>query len=150
MSTSAEVLVLNPVYWRDKVLQLAQILRTLPSGQVPDPTGSPPDPERTFTIVDPAYWASQPRELGDALDLFSGVQHTVEQDRLSSGIASTTVERLTLTVEEAAQVLGISRAFAYESVRRGEIPHIRIGRRVLVPRAALNRLLSEPQGEPER
>ena len=49
--------------------------------------------------------------------------------------------RLTLTVEEVAATLGISRAFAYEAVRRGEIPSIRIGRRVLVPRAALERLL---------
>jgi excisionase family DNA binding protein len=49
--------------------------------------------------------------------------------------------RLTLTVEEAAAALGISRAFAYEAVRRGEIPSIRIGRRVLVPRAALGKLL---------
>ena len=30
--------------------------------------------------------------------------------------------RLTLTVEEVAATLGISRAFAYEAVRRGEIP----------------------------
>ena len=49
--------------------------------------------------------------------------------------------RLTLTVEEAAAALGISRAGAYDAVRRGEIPSIRIGRRVLVPRAALERLL---------
>jgi excisionase family DNA binding protein len=49
--------------------------------------------------------------------------------------------RLTLTVEEVAATLGISRAFAYEAVRRGEIPSIRIGRRVLVPRAPLERLL---------
>jgi excisionase family DNA binding protein len=49
--------------------------------------------------------------------------------------------RLTLTVEEVAATLGISRAFAYEAVRRGEIPSIRIGRRVLVPRAALERLI---------
>ena len=49
--------------------------------------------------------------------------------------------RLTLTVEEVAATLGISRAFAYEAVRRGEIPSIRIGRRVLVPQAALERLI---------
>ena len=60
---------------------------------------------------------------------------------LSAGAAGGSVERLTLTVEEAATVLGISRAFAYESVRRGDIPHVKIGRRLLVPRAALNRLL---------
>ena len=49
--------------------------------------------------------------------------------------------RLTMSVEEAAIVLGISRTFAYEAVARGEIPCIRIGRRILVPRVALNRLL---------
>jgi excisionase family DNA binding protein len=51
-------------------------------------------------------------------------------------------ERLTLTVEEAATLLGISRAFAYEAVGRGEIPSIRIGRRILVPKAALQRFLA--------
>ena len=36
-------------------------------------------------------------------------------------------ERLTMTVSEAAEVLGISRAFAYELVGRGEIPVVRFG-----------------------
>ncbi len=53
-------------------------------------------------------------------------------------------ERLTLTVEEAAQLLGISRSFAYEAVAAGELPSIRIGRRVLVPRGALERMLDAP------
>lgn len=56
-------------------------------------------------------------------------------------------ERLTLTVEEAGALLGISRAFAYEAVRRGEIPSIRIGRRVLVPKAALRRMLGVDEDE---
>jgi excisionase family DNA binding protein len=56
--------------------------------------------------------------------------------------------RLTLTVEEVAATLGISRAFAYEAVRRGEIPSIRIGRRVLVPRAALERLIDGDSAPP--
>jgi excisionase family DNA binding protein len=47
----------------------------------------------------------------------------------------------TLSVPDAARVLGIGRALAYRAVRRGEIPSIRIGRRYLVPRAALARLL---------
>jgi excisionase family DNA binding protein len=51
-------------------------------------------------------------------------------------------QRLTLTVEEAATLLGISRAFAYEAVNAGTIPSIRIGHRILVPKAALNRMLS--------
>jgi len=46
-----------------------------------------------------------------------------------------------MSVEEAANALGISRTFAYEAVARGEIPCIRIGRRILVPVVALNRLL---------
>ena len=50
-------------------------------------------------------------------------------------------ERLTMTVSEAAEFLGISRAFAYELVARGEIPAVRFGRRVVVPRRALETLL---------
>jgi excisionase family DNA binding protein len=34
-------------------------------------------------------------------------------------------------------LLGISRAFAYELVARGELPVIRLGRRIVVPKAAL-------------
>ena len=41
--------------------------------------------------------------------------------------------RMTVSVEEAAQVLRIGRSAAYDAVHRGEIPHIRIGRRYLVP-----------------
>ena len=54
-------------------------------------------------------------------------------------------ERLTMTVEEAAAALGISRAFAYEAVTRNEIPHVRIGRRILIPRAALDRMLGNAE-----
>ncbi len=51
-------------------------------------------------------------------------------------------ERMTLSVEEAAGVLGISRALAYELVRRGELPRLRLGRRVVVPRRALEDLVA--------
>ncbi|MGA2805624.1 MAG: helix-turn-helix domain-containing protein [Acidimicrobiales bacterium] len=40
----------------------------------------------------------------------------------------------------------LSRAFAYEAVRRGEIPSIKIGRRVLVPTQALTRTLDGATG----
>lgn len=50
-------------------------------------------------------------------------------------------ERLTITVSEAADLLGVSRVSAYEAIQRGEIPYIRIGRRILVPKKALERLL---------
>ena len=44
---------------------------------------------------------------------------------------------------EAAQLLGISRATAYEAAHRGELPVRLIGRRMLVPRIALLRLLEQ-------
>ncbi len=50
---------------------------------------------------------------------------------------------LTMTVEEAAHLLGISRAFAYELVARGELPAVRLGRRIVVPRRALEALLDD-------
>ena len=53
-------------------------------------------------------------------------------------------ERLTLTVEETARVLGIGRQLAYDRVKTGEIPAIRVGRRLLVPRWALEKMLREP------
>jgi excisionase family DNA binding protein len=55
-------------------------------------------------------------------------------------------DRLTWTIAEAADLLGISRASAYEAAHRGELPVRVIGRRMLVPRVALLRLLD---GAPE-
>ena len=45
-----------------------------------------------------------------------------------------------MTVTELAAALTISRASAYEAVKTGELPSIRVGRRVLVPVAAVRRL----------
>ena len=50
-------------------------------------------------------------------------------------------ERRTLTIEEAARALGIGRNQGYLAAKRGDIPVIRIGKRMLVPRAALERML---------
>jgi excisionase family DNA binding protein len=50
---------------------------------------------------------------------------------------------LVLTVDEAAQILRVSRAFAYELLNRGELPCLRLGRRILVPRRALERFIEE-------
>jgi excisionase family DNA binding protein len=47
----------------------------------------------------------------------------------------------TTTIVEAAKRLRIGRNQAYEAAHRGEIPTIRIGRRWLVPTAALDRML---------
>jgi excisionase family DNA binding protein len=53
---------------------------------------------------------------------------------------------LTLSVEEAARLLGISRGLAYQMAARGELPILRAGRRMLVSRAGLERMADrEPQ-----
>jgi excisionase family DNA binding protein len=50
-------------------------------------------------------------------------------------------KRPTITVDEAAPLLSLSRSAAYEAARRGEIPVIRIGRRVIVKTRPLLELL---------
>ncbi len=49
--------------------------------------------------------------------------------------------RRTCSIPEASEALGIGRAAGYEAARRGDIPTLRIGRRLVVPLAALDRLL---------
>ena len=52
--------------------------------------------------------------------------------------------RTTITVEEAASLLGIGRSAAYEAARRGQLPTRRLGRRLLVPVPALLEWLRAP------
>ena len=60
-----------------------------------------------------------------------------------------TIERRTNTIDEAARELGVSRNAAYDAAKRGELPTIKIGRRLLVPRAALEALLNPAAKAPE-
>jgi excisionase family DNA binding protein len=55
--------------------------------------------------------------------------------------AKALAEELTITVEDAAALLGMSRGGAYNAVREGEIPSIRIGRCIRVPSASLRKML---------
>ena len=52
-----------------------------------------------------------------------------------------TVENLVLTVDEVAKLLRISRASAYEGVKTGAIPSVRVNRRILIPAAQIARML---------
>jgi len=52
------------------------------------------------------------------------------------------MELMTYSVEEVATMLGIARGKAYEHVRSGEIPSIRMGRRLLIPRARFHAWLN--------
>ena len=51
----------------------------------------------------------------------------------------------TISVEQAAHVLGLGRTAAYEAARRGEFPTRRLGRRVVVPVPALLEWLGVPR-----
>lgn len=52
-------------------------------------------------------------------------------------------ERLALTVSETAAMLGISRSKAYELVGTGELPSVRLGDRLIVPRRQLEERLEQ-------
>lgn len=54
-------------------------------------------------------------------------------------------EQKTWTILETARILRIGRNQAYEGAKTGKIPTIRIGKRLLVPKAALDRLLDGQQ-----
>ena len=72
---------------------------------------------------------------GSCMTLTANSKITPTLDELRSGPA-------TISVEDAARYLGVSRAYAYTMVREGHLPVIRLGvKRVRVPSAALARLL---------
>jgi excisionase family DNA binding protein len=71
---------------------------------------------------------------------------TTEPDTHHDIVAA--VQRRTLTVEEAGRVLGLGRSAAYGAASRGELPTIRMGRKLLVPVDRLERLLAG-EGTPD-
>ena len=52
------------------------------------------------------------------------------------------MEKQTFSVPETARILGIGRHSAYQAVRCGAIPSLKIGKRILVPRQAVERMLA--------
>jgi len=74
--------------------------------------------------------------------------HQDETDQLAAAtpikapVVPSPEDQPTMTVwPEAAKALGLSRSAAYEAASRGQIPVLRIGTRLLVPTAALRKLL---------
>ncbi len=55
-----------------------------------------------------------------------------------------TTERIAYSVKEAASALGVSEWMVREEIRTGKIESIRMGKRILIPRATLERLVSMP------
>ena len=54
------------------------------------------------------------------------------------------MEPLVITVEHARKLLGLSRSLMYQAINSGQIPSVRIGRRILIPMAQLDRLINGP------
>lgn len=73
------------------------------------------------------------------IDTPSGPRTTTDSE---TGAVGEPPDRLAVSVNEAARLLGISRDLAYDLVARGEIPAIRLGRRLVVARRTLQHLLA--------
>lgn len=68
-----------------------------------------------------------------------------------SGLALQDLEgRVTITVPEAAELIGVGRSAAYEAARRGQLPTRRVGRKLLVPVPALLEWLTRELSDPAR
>ncbi len=102
-----------------------------------------------ITLTQPEWWDEHTDAMNEAVAIVEWDELHVERRTVGPVIEERPQQRLTMTVEEAAVALGISRASAYEAVGRGEIPCIRIGRRILIPKVALERLLNAGGAEVE-
>ena len=76
-------------------------------------------------------------------------QRTAADSRASADpLTGATSRPLTYTVEQVAEMLRISRSTAYRCVESGEIPCLRLRRRIVVPAAAIDAMLLSG-GSPE-
>jgi excisionase family DNA binding protein len=142
MTAPTEVTVSGCRYWSDHVPQLAQLLQSSRAKVLSQP-GEAGGATDVVVLTQPTDWAQHVDELRDALLFASGEAGTAAPQRGGGvGVVAPVQDRLVYTVEEAAKLLGISRAFAYEAVKRGDIPSMRIGKRILVPKARLERFLA--------
>lgn len=144
MTQPVEVTITSPGYWSTRSDELAVLLATSRDRVIDAPGADASANADAVTVVSsPATWAAMPEALEAALRIAAEFDDYVEpaDPGATPGAVAPVGDRLVYTVEEAAQLLGISRAFAYEAVQRGEIPSMRIGRRILVPKAALQRML---------
>lgn len=51
------------------------------------------------------------------------------------------LQRPTLTVDELAKLMRVSRNLAYEAVQRNEVAYVRLGRRIVIPTSAVRKML---------
>jgi excisionase family DNA binding protein len=81
-------------------------------------------------LDDRALQRKQSEESSRDSEIVPGMSTIPEQEK-----------RLTLTVKETAELLGISRNGVYEAVRTGQIPSIKFGQRIIIPYKAVISML---------
>lgn len=101
------------VLWPQKFVQL--LAAAAASSVIPNPAGLPANPDRMVMVSHPRFWAGQAGAMSEALaanpEGKPPIAEAFRRAGQASGTTSTTKEgRLTLTVEEALALLGISRA----------------------------------------
>ncbi|MDG0029079.1 helix-turn-helix domain-containing protein [Priestia sp. Y58] len=52
------------------------------------------------------------------------------------------MDKQTISVKEAADYMGVSKDLVYQLVREGKVPHLRLSRRILFRKEALNKWLT--------
>jgi excisionase family DNA binding protein len=83
----------------------------------------------------PSWYTSLPNWLYHVIQLWAGDMHSAEEEPGRSA------ERLAYSVNEAAQLTGLSRDLLYDQMRRGNLPYVKIGRRRLITRQHLEQFL---------
>jgi excisionase family DNA binding protein len=73
----------------------------------------------------------------------------LQKRKINVGRCDPGPDALVLSVPAAGRMLGIARNAAYEAARSGEIPTIRVGGRVLVPKVALHAMLDVMAARPK-
>ena len=56
------------------------------------------------------------------------------------------MEKLVYSIQEVADLLGISRSYAYELVRKGTIPVLELGRKRVIPKEKFNQWVNGEKG----
>jgi excisionase family DNA binding protein len=72
-----------------------------------------------------------------------------DQEKQEYPAMETNEQCRTYTIAEAAKLIGVGRNTAYEAAKSGQIPTISIGRRRLVPKAALELILTLKRADAE-
>jgi excisionase family DNA binding protein len=90
-------------------------------------------------LADALDGASERLRAGIAVDVEA--ETTADRPSLSDPLPDVTEH--VLRADDVARLLGVSAWSVYESIKAGEMPAIRVGRRILVPTHALRLWMSE-------